>query len=116
MKKSELKQKIKECLKEMKLNEKISKGLENFKKDNDKSEIYTAYGLGDSFDVRWTDKTFSDGVPHTKYFTRNREKSIKIPMGEKFHILETDSYWYFERDGTWYAVDRNEYGTPPFDY
>ena len=55
-----------------------------------------------------------DGVPVTKYFTRGGYKRIS-PKGE-IYILETDNWWYFWDKGTWYAVKRKDYGSPPFEY
>jgi hypothetical protein len=96
----------------------IYKGLEQFKKDeieagND-ANIYLANFNGSDIDAYYTNKTFKDGVPVTKYFYDNKSKNIN-PKG-KYYILESDSWWYFKIDNTWYAVEKSEYGTPPFEY
>jgi len=78
------------------------------------SDVYLATFIGTSFKAQSTDKTWSDGVPVTKYFTRGGYKTIS-PKG-KYYIIEGDTFWYFRIEGTWYAVKRSSYGTPPFEY
>jgi hypothetical protein len=94
------------------------KGLIQFAKDEkdegNNSEIYLATFDGSSMEAQSTTKTWDDGVPVTKYFTRGGYKTIS-PKGE-IYILETDNWWYFWDRGTWYAVKRKDYGSPPFEY
>lgn len=96
----------------------LPNGMEQFQKD-EKSEgkqadIYLAKFTGKSFKAQSTDKTWDDGVPVTKNFTRGGYKEVKI-SGEHY-IIEGDTFWYFRVGRTWYAVKRADYGTPPFEY
>ena len=61
-----------------------------------------------------TNKTWDDGVPVTKNFTRGGYKRVS-PKGEVY-IIESDNWWYFTYKAVWYAVKRKDYGTPPFEY
>lgn len=96
----------------------IDKGLEQFKNDEiaeDKdASIHLAQFTGKSIKAQSTDKTWDDGSPVTKYFSRNGFKTIN-PTGTHY-ILESDSWWYFKIGKTWYAVKKADYGTPPFEY
>jgi hypothetical protein len=96
----------------------IDKGLEQFKNDEiaeDKdASIHLAQFTGKSIKAQSTDKTWDDGVPVTKYFSRNGFKTI-TPKGSHY-ILESENWWYFKIGKTWYAVKKADYGTPPFEY
>jgi hypothetical protein len=96
----------------------IDKGLEQFKNDEisegKDASIHLAHFNGKSIKAQSTDKSWPDGVPVTKYFSRNGFKTIS-PNGQ-YYILESDSWWYFKIGKTWYAVKKSEYGTPPFEY
>lgn len=60
-----------------------------------------------------TDKTWDDGVPVTKYFTRGGYKDVALPKGE-FWVIETPNFWYIRNKATWIAVSRDR-DTPPFN-
>lgn len=96
----------------------LPEGMEQFQKDEKaegkKADIYLAKFTGRSFKAQTTDKTWDDGVPVTKYFTRGGYKSVS-PKGEHY-IIEGDTFWYFRVNRTWYAVKMADYGTPPFEY
>jgi hypothetical protein len=96
----------------------IDKGLEKFKSDEidegNVAHIHLAHFNGKSIKAQSTDKTWPDGVPVTKYFSRNGFKTI-TPKGSHY-ILESDNWWYFKIGKTWYAVKKADYGTPPFEY
>jgi len=93
-------------------------GMEQFQKDEKeegkKADIYLAKFDGKSFKAQSTDKTFDDGTPVTKNFTRGGYKDVKI-KGDHY-IIEGDTFWYFRVDKTWYAVKQASYQTPPFEY
>lgn len=84
------------------------------KSEGKDAEIYLATFDGTSMDAQSTTKMWDDGVPVTKYFTRGGFKKVS-PKG-KIWIIESDKWWYFKDKGTWYAVKRADYGTPPFEY
>ena len=77
--------------------------------------IFDATGDGKSVDAQFTKKKWDDGVPVTKHLTRGGTKSIKTPKG-KFQIIETPTFWYYEINNGWAAVNKKDYGTPPFEY
>lgn len=93
-------------------------GLEAFAKDEKEegkpAEIYLATFSGKTFKAQSTDKTWPDGVPVTKNFTRGGYKDVTI-KGQHY-IIEGVTFWYFRVGRTWYAVKRADYGTPPFEY
>jgi hypothetical protein len=95
-----------------------SSGLVQFaedeKSEGKNAEIHLAVFNGTSIEAQSTTKTWDDGVPVTKYFTRGGFKKI-APKGD-IYIIESNDWWYFENKGTWYAVKRADYGTPPFEY
>lgn len=96
----------------------LPKGMEQFQKDEreegKKADIYLAHFNGTSFKAQTTDKTWEDGVPVTKNFTRGGYKSVS-PKGDHY-IIEGDTFWYFRIGATWYATKKADYGTPPFEY
>ena len=87
---------------------------EDEKSEGKNAEIYLAKFSGNSINAQSTTKTWDDGVPVTKYFTRGGYKKIS-PKGE-YYIIESDKWWYFCIKSVWYAVKREEYSTPPFEY
>jgi len=95
------------------------RGLEPFANDMKEEgrdvELHLATFDGRSFKAQSTDKTWDDGVPVTKNFSRGGYKSVTIKKGEHW-IIEVDTFWYILVGRTWYAVKREQYGTPPFDY
>jgi len=99
---------------------KLPRGMDNFAKEMNEegmtAEIFEAEFDGGSFKAQSTDKVW-DGygeAPVTKYFSRGGYKSIS-PKGTHY-IIETDKFWYFVIGRTWYAVKRESYATPPFEY
>lgn len=99
---------------------KMPKGLEKFAQDEIedgfKAEIYLAFFDEDSeFDAQTTTKTWPDGVPVTKYF--NRGGSETVSLSGEYYIIDSERGWYYFTDGrTWYAVDKDVYTTPPFEF
>lgn len=91
----------------------VPEAITSFARDEN-AQTYLATFDGTRFEAQSTTKTWDDGVPVTKYFSRSGYKTIK-PKGEIW-IIEADAWWYFKDKGTWYAVNRNKYGTPPFEY
>ena len=83
--------------------------------ENIKAKMYTAHGTGLTVQAQFTNKKWDDGVPVTKYLTRGGKKTIKTPRG-KFRIIETDKFWYYEINNGWAAVNKKDYGTPPFEF
>ena len=78
--------------------------------------VHDATSNGMTVKVQSTDKVWDDGVPVLKYIARSSKKSMKLP--KKFKVVDDTEYgwWYFEDRGTWYGIDQDDYGTPPFDY
>tara|TARA_R110000782_G_scaffold1387_3_gene5342 strand:- start:9114 stop:10703 length:1590 start_codon:yes stop_codon:yes gene_type:complete len=95
-----------------------SAGLVQFaadeKAEGKNAEIHLATFDGSGMEAQSTNKTWDDGVPVTKNFTRGGYKRIS-PKGEVY-IIESDLWWYFTYKAVWYAVKRKDYGTPPFEY
>jgi hypothetical protein len=95
-----------------------SAGLVKFaadeKAEGKNAEIHLATFDGSGMEAQSTNKTWDDGVPVTKNFTRGGYKRIS-PKGEVY-IIESDLWWYFTYKAVWYAVKRKDYGTPPFEY
>ena len=83
-------------------------------KDGNDAQVHIATFSGNSMEAQSTKKTWDDGVPVTKNFTRGGYKTI-APKG-KIWILESEKFWYFQDKGIWYAVKIADYGTPPFEY
>lgn len=94
-------------------------GMEQFQIDErgegKQADIYLATFTGRGFKAQSTDKTWDDGVPVTKNFTRGGYKDVNIKKGQHY-IIEGETFWYFRIGRTWYAVKRADYGTPPFEY
>ena len=95
-----------------------SAGLVQFaadeKAEGKNAEIHLATFDGSGMEAQSTNKTWDDGVPVTKNFTRGGYKRVS-PKGEVY-IIESDLWWYFTYKAVWYAVKRKDYGTPPFEY
>ena len=95
-----------------------SAGLVQFaadeKAEGKNAEIHLATFDGSGMEAQSTNKTWDDGVPVTKNFTRGGYKRV-APKGEVY-IIESDNWWYFTYKAVWYAVKRKDYGTPPFEY
>jgi hypothetical protein len=90
------------------------KAIMSLKKDYPGSEAHQADGDGSSANAQTTDKTWDDGAPMTNKF--GPKKKVKVPKG-KFWILDSSKFWYYELKGTWHAIKKSEYGTPPgFEY
>ena len=97
---------------EGKLNE---DGTDQLAKDLE-TKVYDATSDGSSVKAQSTKKVWDDGVPVLKYIARAPKKSMKLP--KKFRLVDDEKYgwWYFEVNGTWYGISKDDYGTPPFDY
>jgi len=95
-------------------------GVNQFAED-EKSEGYQAkVFLGKfndrTFKAQSTDKTWDDGTPVTKYFSRNGFKDVKL-KGE-YQLVDSDRGWWYIQGprNVWYAVRHKDYGTPPFEF
>ena len=77
--------------------------------------IFDAVGDGKTVKGQFTKKKWADGVPVTKHLTRGGYKDIKTPKG-KFQLIESPTFWYYEINNGWAAVNKKDYGTPPFEY
>lgn len=88
----------------------MPRGMKSFA-DETGGKIQKAGFTGDTLVVEWTDKTWDDGAPVTKGFSRGGKKTIN-PKGE-YYVIETNKYWYWTIDGVWYAQKKS--GTPPFN-
>ena len=84
------------------------------KAEGKNAEIHLATFDGSGMEAQSTNKTWDDGVPVTKNFTRGGYKRVS-PKGE-IYIIESNDWWYFTYKAVWYAVKRKDYGTPPFEY
>lgn len=71
---------------------------------------------GTTFKAQSTNKTWDDGVPVTKNFSRGGFKDVKL-KGE-YQLVDSDRGWWYIQGpaNTWYAVKHSDYGTPPFEY
>ena len=92
----------------------LLKFMEDEIADGTDATVHLATFDGSSMEAQSTKKTWDDGVPVTKNFSRGGYKSVS-PKG-KIWILESEQFWYFETKGTWYAVKIADYGTSPFEY
>ena len=92
----------------------VKQFAEDEKAEGNGGELYLATFDGSSFRAQSTNKTWDDGAPVTKYFTRGGYKSTS-PKGQIW-IIESENWWYFQNRGTWFAVSRKEYDRPPFEY
>ncbi len=104
-------------LDESKLNEEGA--IDIFTKDmNDEgttADIFDAVGDGKTVKGQFTKKKWNDGVPVTKHLSRGGYNDIKTPKG-KFQLIESPTFWYYEINNGWAAINKSEYGTPPFEY
>ena len=70
---------------------------------------------GTSIDAQSTDKTWPEGTPVTKYFSRGGYKKYAI-KGE-YPVVDSDrGWWYYKVGRNWFAVKKDDYETPPFEY
>ena len=71
---------------------------------------------GQTFKAQSTDKTWQDGVPVMKNFSRNGFKNVSL-KGE-YQLVDSDRGWWYIQGpkNMWYAVKHADYGTPPFEY
>ena len=78
-------------------------------------KVYMATG-GGTAEAQSTTKTWDDGVPVLKYIARARKERVKLP--KKFRVVVDEKYgWFYYFDkGKWYGIDKDKYGTPPFEY
>ena len=69
-----------------------------------------------TFKAQVTNKTWKDGTPVTKYFSRGGFKDVKL-KGE-YQLVDSDRGWWYIQGpaGDWFAVKHDEYGTPPFEF
>jgi len=81
------------------------------------AEYHMAFGDGDTVDARSTKKTWDDGVPVLKYIARAPKKSVRLPKG-KFEVVIDDKYgWFYWQDnGSWYGMEKDDDIAPPFEY
>ena len=119
----EEKRRRKEFLKKFKTFEQfINEGMEPIEvfakeeeQDGFKAEIYTAKFDGTSIEAQSTDKTWPDGTPVTKYFTRGGFK--KYTLKGEFPVIDSSrGWWYYKVGRNWFATKKSEYETPPFEY
>ena len=80
------------------------------------AKIFVGHFDGRTFKAQSTNKTWDDGVPVMKNFTRGGFKDVKL-KGE-FQLVDSDRGWWYIQGpaSTWYAVKHADYGTPPFEY
>lgn len=80
------------------------------------AEVFDAVSDGRSVKARSTTKTWDDGVPVLKYISRASKSDVKLP--KEFKVVDDTKYgwWYFKVGNTWYGIDQDDYGTPPFEY
>ena len=90
-------------------------GTDQLAKDLE-TKVHDATSDGGSVKAQSTKKVWDDGVPVLKYIARAPKKSMKLP--KKFRLVDDEKYgwWYFEVNGIWYGISKDDYGTPPFDY
>lgn len=80
------------------------------------AKIFLGQFDGRSFKAQSTDKTWEDGTPVTKNFTRGGFKTVTL-KGE-YQLVDSDRGWWYIQGpkNTWYAVKHKDYSTPPFEY
>ena len=80
------------------------------------AKVFVGHFDGRTFKAQSTDKTWPDGTPVMKNFTRGGFKDVKL-KGE-FQLVDSDRGWWYIQGpaSTWYAVKHKDYGTPPFEY
>lgn len=119
----EEKKKRKEFLKKFKTFEQfINEGIEPIEvfakeeeQDGFQAKIYTAKFDGKSIEAQSTDKTWPDGTPVTKYFTKGGFK--KYTLKGEFPVIDSSrGWWYYKVGRNWFATKKSDYGTPPFEY
>jgi len=102
------------------VNEAVKTAVNVFAKDEQgegyDAKVFLGKFDGKTFKAQSTNKTWDDGTPVTKNFTRGGFKDVTL-KGE-YQLVDSDrGWWYIQgpRD-TWYAVKHADYGTPPFEY
>ncbi len=78
--------------------------------------VYDAYSDGKTISAYYTPFIWPDGVPVLKYMSRSGKKTVKLPKQFKIVEDENNGWWYFKVGNTWYGIDQDDYGTPPFEY
>ena len=80
------------------------------------TEVHNATSDGGRVKAQSTTKVWDDGAPVLKHIARAPKKSMNLP--KKFRLVDDTEFgwWYFQVKGIWYGIDKDEYGTPPFDY
>ena len=102
------------------LNEAVETAVNILAKDEQESgfdaKVFLGKFDGTTFKAQSTNKTWQDGVPVVKYFTRGGFKDVKL-KGE-YQLVDSDRGWWYIQGpaNTWYAVKHSDYGTPPFEY
>ena len=121
----EEKKRRKEFLKKFKsfeefINEGVETGVNQFAKDEIEggfdAKVFLGKFDGRTFKAQSTNKTWPDGTPVTKNFTRGGKKDVSLE-GE-YQLVDSDRGWWYIQGprNTWYAVKHSDYGTPPFEY
>ena len=82
--------------------------------DGHDAKVFLGQFDGTTFKAQSTNKTWPDGTPVTKYFSKFQDVSLK---GE-YQLVDSDRGWWYilGAKNTWYAVKHADYGTPPFEY
>jgi len=83
--------------------------------DGFNAKIVLAKFDGTSINAQSTDKKWPDGTPVTKFLSRGGFKKYTI-KGEYPVIDSSRGWWYYLVGRNWFAVNKNEYQTPPFEY
>jgi hypothetical protein len=102
------------------LEEAVETAVNTFAKDETAdgydAKVFLGKFDGTTFKAQSTSKTWPDGVPVTKEFSRGGKKDVSL-TGE-FQLVDSDRGWWYIQGpkNTWYAVKHSDYGTPPFEY
>jgi hypothetical protein len=82
--------------------------------DGHDAKVFLGQFDGTTFKAQSTNKTWPDGTPVTKYFSKFQDVSLK---GE-YQLVDSDRGWWYIQGpkNTWYAVKHADYGTPPFEF
>jgi hypothetical protein len=71
--------------------------------------------FGGIIKAQFTDKTWPDGAPVMKNFTRNGKKDVSL-KGDFYLIDSSRGWWYvYGPKKMWYAIKHSDYSTPPFE-
>jgi hypothetical protein len=102
------------------LQEAIETAVNTFAKDETAdgydAKVFLGKFDGTTFKAQSTSKTWPDGTPVTKEFSRGGKKDVSL-TGE-YQLVDSDRGWWYIQGpkNTWYAVKHSDYGTPPFEY